>query len=60
MLFVLKPFHVLTDEPTGTSHGTPYAYDTEVPFLLAGKGVKPGLYRQVGSTRPTSRPRWRR
>jgi predicted AlkP superfamily pyrophosphatase or phosphodiesterase len=47
VLFVMKPFNVLTDEPTGTSHGTPYSYDTEVPFLLAGKNVKPGLYRQV-------------
>ena len=47
VLYVMKPFRVLTDEPTGTSHGTPYSYDTEVPFILAGKGVKPGLYRQV-------------
>ena len=26
----------------GTTHGTPYNYDTHVPFLLFGWGVKPG------------------
>ncbi|MBI3184108.1 MAG: alkaline phosphatase family protein [Myxococcales bacterium] len=46
VLFMLKPFHVLTEEQTGTSHGTAYAYDSQVPFILAGKGVKPGVYRQ--------------
>ncbi|MHB8877011.1 MAG: alkaline phosphatase family protein, partial [Myxococcaceae bacterium] len=47
VIFAHKPFHVMTDEATGTSHGAPYSYDTEVPFVLAGKGIKPGLYRQV-------------
>ena len=28
----------------GTSHGTPWVYDTHVPLLLFGKGVKPGTY----------------
>ena len=28
--------------PTGTDHGTPYNYDTHVPFLLYGWGVKKG------------------
>ncbi|WP_128545155.1 alkaline phosphatase PafA [Larkinella soli] len=27
---------------TGTTHGSPYNYDTHVPFLLYGWGVKPG------------------
>lgn len=27
---------------TGTSHGTPYRYDTHVPLLVTGKGVIPG------------------
>jgi predicted AlkP superfamily pyrophosphatase or phosphodiesterase len=27
---------------TGTSHGTPYNYDTQVPFVLFGWGVKHG------------------
>lgn len=26
----------------GTTHGTPYAYDTHVPLLLVGTGIRPG------------------
>ncbi len=44
VLMVLKPFHVLESEKAGTSHGTPWNYDTDVPIFLFGKGVKPGLY----------------
>ena len=28
------------------THGSPYAYDTAVPLLLAGFGIRPGLYRE--------------
>jgi hypothetical protein len=34
----------------GTTHGTTYAYDTSVPLLLAGAGIKPGRYTQRVST----------
>jgi arylsulfatase A-like enzyme len=44
VLMVLKPFHVLESEPRGTSHGTPYSYDAEVPLLLWGRGVRPGIW----------------
>jgi predicted AlkP superfamily pyrophosphatase or phosphodiesterase len=44
VLFVSKPFQVVSDYPRGTNHGTPYSYDTQVPVVFAGKGVKPGLY----------------
>ena len=40
--------------PTGTTHGSPYAYDTSVPLLLAGFGVKPGRYTQRVSTLDTA------
>jgi Type I phosphodiesterase / nucleotide pyrophosphatase len=43
--FVLKPFAVLGDEESGTTHGQPYAYDNQVPMVLFGKGVRPGLFR---------------
>ncbi|RKH11346.1 alkaline phosphatase family protein [Corallococcus sp. CA047B] len=46
VLFVSKPFYVVSDYPRGTNHGTPYSYDTQVPVVFAGKGVKPGLYLQ--------------
>ncbi len=44
VLIVMKPYHVFEPEPKGTSHGTPYAYDAEVPLFLFGRGVKPGVY----------------
>ena len=47
VLQVMKPFHVLESEKAGTSHGTPWSYDSDVPIFLFGKGVKPGIY---GST----------
>ena len=31
-------------EAKGTSHGTPYSYDTHVPIIFLGPGVKPGTY----------------
>ncbi len=43
VMVVLKPFHVLESEPRGTSHVSPYSYDAEVPMLLWGRGVKPGV-----------------
>ncbi|MDP3073460.1 MAG: alkaline phosphatase family protein [Opitutaceae bacterium] len=39
-----KPFWV--ERRTGTNHGTPYNYDTHVPLLWLGRGVKPGSYSQ--------------
>lgn len=31
---------------TGTTHGTPYSYDTHVPLILMGPGIRPGKYSQ--------------
>ncbi len=33
-------------EDAGTSHGTPYNYDSHVPLIFMGPGIKPGLYHQ--------------
>jgi predicted AlkP superfamily pyrophosphatase or phosphodiesterase len=40
--FIIRPceYCLLTTSSTGTSHGTPYRYDTHVPILFWGKGVK--------------------
>ena len=43
--FLLKPYTVFMEGDTGTTHGEPYAYDNQVPLVLYGKNVKPGLYR---------------
>jgi len=42
-LFILQEPYYLFDA-TGTSHGTPYMYDNEVPVLFWGPGIKPGTY----------------
>jgi hypothetical protein len=28
----------------GTTHGTPYSYDTHIPLVILGPGVRPGRY----------------
>ncbi|HEX9945373.1 MAG TPA: alkaline phosphatase family protein [Thermoanaerobaculia bacterium] len=50
VLIVPEPFWVPDYAATGATHGTPYAYDTSVPLLLAGKGIKPGRYTRRVST----------
>jgi hypothetical protein len=41
-----KPYHLMTTRLTGTNHGTPHAYDTHVPLLVYGAGVRPGVRRE--------------
>ncbi len=40
--FVLKPNWLVWGTKKGTSHGTPYAYDTHVPLVFFGHKIKPG------------------
>jgi hypothetical protein len=40
--FITKPYYF--NRPSGSNHGTPYNYDTHVPLLWYGVGVKPGTY----------------
>ncbi|HEY1150643.1 MAG TPA: alkaline phosphatase family protein [Pseudoduganella sp.] len=47
LMLVVKPYWYFGSGSTGTSHGAPYAYDTNVPLILMGKQwVKPGAYSQ--------------
>jgi hypothetical protein len=39
---VFKPYYVYSTYPTGTTHGTPHAYDTHVPLIVAGPGIPAG------------------
>ena len=39
---VLKPYWIPGDYLTGTTHGSPYPYDTHVPLVVFGTNVKPG------------------
>jgi predicted AlkP superfamily pyrophosphatase or phosphodiesterase len=45
---LLKPYWLEGDPKTGTgtSHGTPYSYDTHVPLLVFGPNVQPGIRRE--------------
>jgi predicted AlkP superfamily pyrophosphatase or phosphodiesterase len=40
--FVLNPYCVFDVYQTGSTHGSPHSYDTHVPLLFFGPGVKPG------------------
>jgi hypothetical protein len=38
--------YILEDEGSnGTSHGTPWAYDQQVPLMFFGRGIVPGIRR---------------
>jgi predicted AlkP superfamily pyrophosphatase or phosphodiesterase len=40
--FVLEPSWLGGTSVQGTSHGSPYTYDTHVPMVFYGMGIKPG------------------
>jgi arylsulfatase A-like enzyme len=47
LVLVVKPYWYFGSTTSGTSHGAPYAYDTNVPLIMMGKQwVKPGAYSQ--------------
>jgi predicted AlkP superfamily pyrophosphatase or phosphodiesterase len=42
---IAKPFHFFFEGfPLATTHGSPYHYDTHVPVIFYGAGVRPGRY----------------
>jgi hypothetical protein len=47
LVVVAKPFWLLGSEKTGTTHGSPYTYDSNVPLMLmGGPWFRPGAYGQ--------------
>jgi predicted AlkP superfamily pyrophosphatase or phosphodiesterase len=38
-----KEHWIISNEPQGTTHGTPYVYDRHIPLIFYGAGVKAGL-----------------
>ena len=44
VFLVYAPFAVPTSYATGTTHGTPWNYDSQVPLIFWGSGFKPGFY----------------
>ena len=45
-LLIGKPFSMPGTGKTGTTHGSPYSYDSHVPVLFYGSAFKPGRYAQ--------------
>jgi arylsulfatase A-like enzyme len=46
VVVVPRPYWFLDNGEHVTTHGSPYAYDTHVPLLLWGPGVRAGRYRE--------------
>ncbi|HXH49927.1 MAG TPA: alkaline phosphatase family protein [Terriglobia bacterium] len=44
VFLIPQPFAVVTNSMTGTSHGTPWNYDAQVPLVFWGQAFKPGTY----------------
>jgi predicted AlkP superfamily pyrophosphatase or phosphodiesterase len=44
VFLVFMPFAVPSSTATGTTHGTPWNYDTQVPLIFWGSAFKPGFY----------------
>jgi predicted AlkP superfamily pyrophosphatase or phosphodiesterase len=45
--YVLKPYDLPWPQLTGTTHGSPHDYDTHVPLLVFGPGVRHGRYAEA-------------
>ncbi len=46
----LDPHCMLTSEPAGAGHGSPYAYDRAVPIVFWGNGIAPYVVRGLART----------
>jgi predicted AlkP superfamily pyrophosphatase or phosphodiesterase len=42
LTIVSRPYYLFSPYPTGTSHGTPHAYDTHVPLVIMGPAIPAG------------------
>ena len=54
--FTLQPGWINSISPTGTTHGSAYSYDTHVPILFYGNGIKKGSssqYHAITDIAPT-------
>jgi predicted AlkP superfamily pyrophosphatase or phosphodiesterase len=44
--FIPEPYWVVRTGDNGTSHGSPFGYDTHVPVIFMGAGIRPASYYQ--------------
>lgn len=45
VIAVLEPYWLLSQK--GTTHGSPYSYDSHVPLIFMGPGTRPGYYHRM-------------
>lgn len=43
VVIVLKPHWLLGDNSSGTTHGSPWGYDSHVPLIIYGANVRPAI-----------------
>ena len=43
LYYQMEPYILVGDESTGTGHGSPWAYDQQVPVLWYGSAFRPGI-----------------
>jgi predicted AlkP superfamily pyrophosphatase or phosphodiesterase len=59
VMLVTRPYYFwgrYANQDTGTTHGSPYAYDTQVPLVLFGSGIRPATHRgrvEIADLAPT-------
>jgi predicted AlkP superfamily pyrophosphatase or phosphodiesterase len=56
VLFTLEPGWIISSSVTGSTHGSGYTYDTHVPLLFYGKGIRKGTsvrYHPITDIAPT-------
>ncbi len=56
LTLIMEPGWFDSVRPQGTTHGSPYMYDTHVPIIFYGAGIKPGtsvLYHPITDIAPT-------
>lgn len=44
LMVLSKPGYIFSNEPNGTTHGSPYSYDSHVPLIMCGGAIKAGRY----------------
>lgn len=47
LFMIPEAYWFFGEDAHGTSHGTPFNYDTHVPIIFMGPGVKPGRYHRA-------------
>jgi predicted AlkP superfamily pyrophosphatase or phosphodiesterase len=47
VILVYEPFKISSSRYKTANHGSPYSYDTHVPLMIMGNGIKAGEYKEA-------------